>query len=456
MSNIPSRSRSLRKPAAELGSEQRNGAIAASNDSFPAPKAEKQSQSPSRLPLSRGATNASRPPSGTGSTIGNGSMRPPPTRANIGTKTATGGLQRSTSNRRSNVPAAETDPVKRDRSRPPITTSRHLRNPSASSISVTKEPNHARTRSASTYSNSSSILRPPTRGSTEESKSQSGIAESYIRKPAFSTLQQHFSPAKSLAPKPHPAAFLAPPSPSKLPSNIAISAETTKLQTELLQLHLLHKDSSRLANEWRASAKRKLGARFQAVVSQNDQLVQLEVAETGRINATALKKWQDLGVPGWGLEERIQILDDVVTGVWNLGEPGGRYAKLVRKFDRWVRRCEQIMEARAHDDDLEDNEVAFLEELDSGWRDDCLILSRKLETWRDNLKDLGKPDCGSSLGAVVNGMNRLVEGMLTELEIMARVERDAMSMELEWIKGMNEDVTDDEQTHVAGAVWRFR
>jgi hypothetical protein len=240
-----------------------------------------------------------------------------------------------------------------------------------------------------------------------------------------------------------------------LPSNIAISAETAKLQNELLQLHLLHKDADFVGNEWRSSAKRKLGARFQSVVAKHDELVHLEVEETGKINAAALKKWQDKGIPGWGLEEKIQMLDEVVTGVWNLGESGGKYARAVRKFERWLSRSQDILEARVHDEGLKDDQVIFLEELDAGWKDDCLIVGRKLEIWKNHLKDLGSPDSGSSLATVVEGCQRLVRGMQTELNVMAQIERDAVRMEVDWIKSMNDDVLDDDDDRpVAGAIWR--
>lgn len=208
--------------------------------------------------------------------------------------------------------------------------------------------------------------------------------------------------------------------------------------------------------EWRASAKRKLGARFQSVIDRNEILVQLEVEETGNINTAALKRWQDLGTPGWGLEEKIQVLDEVIGGVWNLGDSGGKYGKVVRRFERWLIRCQDILEARAHDEELEDEEVVFLEELGAGWKDDCLVLGRKLESWRDHLKNLGTLDSGSSLAVVVDGCRILVSGMLTELSVMAQIERDTMSMEVEWIKSMNDDVLDDKDTQVAGAIWRSR
>lgn len=189
------------------------------------------------------------------------------------------------------------------------------------------------------------------------------------------------------------------------------------------------------------------------MVDKNEALVALEVEETGKINATALQKWQDTGTPGWGLEEKIQVLDEVVTGVWNLGESGGKYTRVVRRFERWFSRCQDILEARTRDDELENEDLVFLEELDSGWKDDCLILGRKLESWRDHLKNLGSPDPGSSVATVVDGCRSLIRGMLMELVIMGQIEKDAVDMELEWIRSMN-DTMDDEDIPIAGAVWR--
>jgi hypothetical protein len=57
---------------------------------------------------------------------------------------------------------------------------------------------------------------------------------------------------------------------------------------------------------------------------------------------------------------------------------------------------------------------------------------------------------------VVDRYRNLVSGMLMELNLMAQIERDAMNMEAEWIKSMNDDVLDDKDTPVAGAIWRAR
>ena len=226
------------------------------------------------------------------------------------------------------------------------------------------------------------------------------------------------------------------------------------MQNELLQLHLLHRDATQVQGEWRASAKRKLGSRFKSVVDMNEALVQLEVGETGKTNALALKKWQDQGMPGWGLEEKIQILDEVVTGVWNLVESGGKYARVVRKFERWLSRCHDILESR-NNEELQGDDIKFLEGLDADWKDDCQNLGRKLETWRDHLKDIGSLEGGSSLAGTVEGCRMLVRNMLMELSVMGQIERDAMVTESEWIHSMNNDNSEDDGIPAAGAVWRL-
>ena len=447
-STLPSKTRSLRKPV-----DKTKGGLEGDSNETATPATnvfERSSGSPSRLPTVRKATNPStRPPSSNGTNPGNPSLRPAETRANIGRQVLGGGPNSASTRVGSN-----SEPVKQDRSRPPVTTSRHLRNVSASTLqSSTRGASHTRNNSSSSLLNPTTS-RPPSRTADGEAGTRSSQAEQ--KRPAFSALQQHFSPAKSLAPKPHPATFLAPPSPSKLPANIAISAETARLQNELLQLHLLHRDAAKVEKEWRASAKRKLGAKFQSVVEQNEKLARLEVEEMGKLNATALKEWQDTGTPGWGLDEKVQVLSEVLTGVWNWGDSGGKYQKLVRKFEKWLVRCQDIRESRERDHALEKNEVEFVEELDDKWKEDCQTMKRKLETWRDQVKNLGVPAEGSSLATVVNGCRNMVYNMLDELSTMAQIEKDAVTLENEWIKCMNnEAMTDEGNTAVAGAAWRL-
>ncbi|KAM5351491.1 hypothetical protein ACJ41O_004214 [Fusarium nematophilum] len=298
--------------------------------------------------------------------------------------------------------------------------------------------------------------------SHHEKPAGAGAGTAHRLRPAFTTLQQHYSPAKSSAPKPLTSTFLAPPSPSKRPANVAASAETSRLQTELLQLHLLHRDATGVDAAWRASAERKLGQRFSRLAGASEKVDGRERAEIERGNVMALRKW----AIGGGLEERIQTLDAVINGVWTLGESGGRYVRVVRRFERWVDRMCEIEEARREGGALlQESDVIFIGELDAAWKDECAGLVRRLDTLGRQLDELGRfsdeADDGddsakeerSSLQRMVEGSRTLIQGMLAELNIMDEIERDALAREDEWIERMNRDEAADEAPR-AGAIWR--
>lgn len=179
-----------------------------------------------------------------------------------------------------------------------------------------------------------------------------------------------------------------------------------------------------------------------------------------RRNVRALKAWADDGAPGWGLEERIQLLDGVLAGAWKLSEPGGRYSKVVKRFERWVEGVEGILEARKKSgggfmDADGEGEDMFVEELDGEWKAELESLARKLGQWREQLRSLGEVSLeGSSLALVVRGVRELVNGMGEEVRAMERVERSVMATEEVWIREAIEGDEDGDEGRTAGAVWR--
>ena len=272
-------------------------------------------------------------------------------------------------------------------------------------------------------------------------------------RPAFSTLQQHFSPAKNTAPKPRVAAILAPPaSPSKKPANIVLSAETSRLQTTLLQLHLLHRDAAAVTAEWHASARKTLvGERFSALAAEHAELAQMASERAATVNAAALQAWaenQSSSSSDLTLEEKIQTLDAVLAGVWALAAPdtahgldrskarpngsnsssnsssssalppASRYVQVVRRFERWAQQTADLVAARRDIKTLEDlleaddlrrrrdggsggvgsskavaagflsNESEPL--LDAAWHEECSNLTHRLEGWQKQLAKLGR------------------------------------------------------------------
>ncbi|OHE92001.1 hypothetical protein CORC01_12692 [Colletotrichum orchidophilum] len=326
-----------------------------------------------------------------------------------------------------------------------------------------------------------------------------------VLRPAFSTLQQHYSPAKSLAPKPLTATYLAAPSPSKLPANVALTAETSRLQTELLQLHLLHRDLPQVTSQWHASARQKLAARHAELAASAKDLAALESDAVERLNVAALRSWAATGpssssssssaaaggkasTPIIPLEDRIQRLDALLTSLWSLDSPGGKHHRLVRAFERWASTLSDLEAARARAEDsgdpsalLDDNsDVRFGGGLDARWKDEAAALVRRLEGWDAQLRELeyrGDDDNGdesdttaaaastttttttqvSSLERMLDGCGSLVKDMLDELAVMQNIEAAAVQRENEWIKRMNREGDDGRgrDTLRAGAIWRL-
>lgn len=181
-------------------------------------------------------------------------------------------------------------------------------------------------------------------------------------------------------------------------------------------------------------------------------------------NLAALKSWASSG-GGKSLDDKIQTLDVVLTGLWALSEAGGRYARVVRKFENWVAQMMTAVDARRQAGGLgvllEGDEVAFIGELGPTWKEEVSSVSRKLDGWRRHLAQLedglstqaDEESQSSSLVKILAGCRSQVHGMLAELDTMDEIEQSAFKHEAAWIKRMNrEDAMDD--TPGAGAIWR--
>ena len=346
---------------------------------------------------------------------------------------------------------------------------------------------HTRAKSTTVSSNASTVLRPPSRDKPAPAAQVPRTTTTHRRnasvdkrpattvafhtptkpaaqapqprlRPAFSTLQQHYSPAKSLGPKPLTATYLAPPSPSKLPANLAASAETNRLQAELLQLQLLHRDAPIVQESWQQSARKKLGDRYARLDEASQEVDELERDRAEAENVIALRQWSH---DGGGLEQKIQVLDGVMNGVWALSDAGGRYSRTVRRFERWIDRVNELEEARRSGTALsQPNANLFVGELDASWKEECPGLIRRLDGWERQLKDLGGlprlSEDGSrpaSLVRMLVGCGSLIRSMRAELAVMDEIESEALEKEDAWIDKVNRQ-DDDNDTPKAGAIWR--
>jgi hypothetical protein len=159
----------------------------------------------------------------------------------------------------------------------------------------------------------------------------------------------------------------------------------------------------------------------------------------------------------------VQVLDGVVSGGWKMGEPTGKYMRLVKRFERWANGVYDLLGKRERGDGAGGcEEVNFVQDLDREWKDEATVLGRKLEGWREQLRDLGWVNGleKSTLGVVLRGMGELVNGMLAEVQTMERIRIEVLRREEEWIKKQIANDSDEDSasaqagTSVPGAIWR--
>ena len=185
----------------------------------------------------------------------------------------------------------------------------------------------------------------------------------------------------------------------------------------------------------------------------------MEAAAEEAGNVKALVAWGDAGRR---LEEKIQILDTVLCGVWAMGEPGGRYARVVRRFEKWAAKAEEVVEMRGEAAGLEElvrrGGDVLVGELDTQWKDECTCLVRRLDEWRRGLRDLERVEEGeessNGLVRILAGCGALVGDMLAELDVMEQIEREVVVDEMRWVREVNRRAERDAPKAGAGAIWR--
>jgi hypothetical protein len=200
-------------------------------------------------------------------------------------------------------------------------------------------------------------------------------------------------------------------------------------------LHILHKSSAGISLAWQQSAETCLRKRFEDVAQKHRKVAVLERKTQAQLNLRALEELAREDGAEQGLGERIQALGSVIPEVVNVTSAGGKYARLVRGFERWIEWIEQIWKARDHDGKALNSrgELEFVEGLGDGWRNETAILSRKLGLWLQDLDGVGCGPVGSSLALVVAHCKCLTEGMLQEVEMMRGIEREIVARESRWV-----------------------
>ncbi|KAL1970478.1 hypothetical protein VTN77DRAFT_4122 [Rasamsonia byssochlamydoides] len=264
-------------------------------------------------------------------------------------------------------------------------------------------------------------------------------------RPQFSTYQQHFSPKKE--PKPPTSTTVSSRSSESDAGSIPASRpDVAALQTEYLQLYLLHSSSSQRNAEWRTNSEKELRKKYDSVAGLYRVLLAEERDAQHLLNVRALHHWSANTQKNHSCSDfaaQIQTLSRVIQEVMDLSEPhGGRYTKAVRIFEDWLERAVQIRDKRRRSEtaplDTLDEEPDFIDPLDRAWKGEINALNAKVELCLRELQnldiapldELGNPD--AALLRIANGHKDLLISMMEELKAMRTIESEIVGLERSW------------------------
>ena len=257
-------------------------------------------------------------------------------------------------------------------------------------------------------------------------------------RPAFSPLQQHYSPKKTSR-----ATTLSTiaHSPTKTAPN-TLSPEAIKLQTELLQLHLLHRASAEVQQQWEQSAETKLRGQHEGVTARYREMRLAEISVQEQIDLQALKDWNARdGRPSF--TEKIELLSRTIQDLRTIESAGGKYTQVVTAFERWIVLSEGVNRLAQRTDTNHGQSSSFVEGIEDGWKAEVAALKRRLTSRALDLKRLGQPLEESTLADIVAICTIMVTQMLEELKVMRDIEGEVMEREAAWVRRTVDHLDED-------------
>ena len=260
----------------------------------------------------------------------------------------------------------------------------------------------------------SSLKTPPLRQSSMNSQ-----------KPAFSTLQQHYSPKKARS---------GPTSPStQSPRKAEIfSADLFNLQKELAQLHLLHRSAVSIYRQWERNAGDSFQQRFNTLHERHVELKEIAYQQQILINQLALVDWSR-GKTSPQISEAIHLLSRNISDVCSLLDTEGKYARVLEIFESWFTEAIDIRARREVKAAEAERDLHFISGIGDGWKAEAMVLERELNYCLRDLKGFGTVRHTSSLGRVLSLYGKLVVNLLDELDVIQWVENETMAQEACWV-----------------------
>ncbi|KAL4929304.1 uncharacterized protein BDV17DRAFT_262334 [Aspergillus undulatus] len=333
-----------------------------------------------------------------------------------------------------------TSPKKTDMPPPPRPVrSASLRQPPSSTTGTLTAPRgHMRHRSQ-VVTPSSKPLQTASAATTSRSRNQ------------FSTYQQQFSPKKATnPPTPMPSTSLPVDQASSLiPSSWP---EIAALQTELLQLSLLHQSGLQRNGQWESEVEAQLRSKYNSVAGDYRAILTEEKESQRKVNAQALQYWlknarEHNGQHGFA--EQVWLLSQVAQEMYDISDVhGGRYTMAILEFESWLQKVEGVRDARCRRVTEEESDD-FINPIHREWKEETNALIMKLELLARQLQSLDILGYGevealdsSALLRTAKGLNELVSQMVDELRIVRRIEADIVKTESQRVSQLAQHLVD--------------
>ncbi|EEP81872.1 predicted protein [Uncinocarpus reesii 1704] len=262
--------------------------------------------------------------------------------------------------------------------------------------------------------------------------------------------QQHYSPKKPVPKSSTSSLSIAAGGgngAASLPQNICL------LQTELLQLHLLHSQALDAKRKWEASADTKCRKLHESVATSYRSVLSSERSIQQNRNAAAIEQFAaDIKASNsrYDLPSQIQMLSKVIQEVSDMTDPGeGRYSLVIQEFEEWSTRVQQIRQNRSQPTSNGNATTVridseFVDPLSDAWKTQVAALSTKLELCSRELDCLEVSSAvteqavsdydASALVKAVRGHRVLIQSMIQELDVMAKIEFEVVKLEKCWVK----------------------
>ena len=251
-------------------------------------------------------------------------------------------------------------------------------------------------------------------------------------KPAFSTMQQSFT-AKQI--KRHSVAPSSGDPQGEQRASVRLSPEIMKLRLELLQLHMLHRDSSVVHQQWQSSAEDHYRARLEGLAAMHNSLISREHDFQVQVNAAALLAWGPSAAGSPKLDHKLRMLSRILTEAWDLCEPNGEYTCIVEAFEHWYTQACRILEAQHQSSIAFPSPISPMEEIGDGWKAEVALLTSKIHGHKQELGGLGaSAESQSDLARCLIALSAMLENMLDELELLQQIEGEMVLQGSTWTR----------------------